>query len=283
MVKPLLFSKYSGCGNDFILVDNRNLNFPVHDHIYIQKLCDRRLGIGADGLILLESSHISDFKMRIFNSDGKEAEMCGNGLRCLVHFANRLRMPKKSLIHHYSIETKAYISEAYIKNGVVTALMPDPKEMSQIVLEVNALPKKQLQLHKINTGVPHVVLFTEELEHIDISAIGSEIRYHPSFFPYGTNVNFANHLKDNDCIDNSFFEVRTYERGVEGETLACGTGATAVAIATHYQFGAKSPIKIQTRSKEIITIEFDCEGGRIHNVKMTGDAKHLFDGIFVAN
>lgn len=256
------FSKYTGCGNDFILIDNRLAIFPHREKALIQELCQRTSGIGADGIVLLEASKKADFKMRIFNSDGSEAEMCGNGIRCLLKFVHELGFPRKM----YTIETMKKILQATFMGEDISIQMGLPTDMSWD-LEI-PLKQQSYVLHHLNTGVPHAVLFVKNIETIDVRQIGGEIRHHPLFSPRGVNVTFA------QIEPKGTLSVRTFERGVEDETFACGTGATAAALASAHKYGLRSPIQVQTRSKEILEIGFSSPG----NVTLTGAAKLVFRG-----
>lgn len=254
------FSKYSGCGNDFIVIDNRSGNFPVSCRQYIRFLCHRRVGIGADGVLLLESSTQAEFRMRIFNSDSSEAKMCGNGIRCLMKFIARLHPD----ITAATIETAAGLMAASIKRGAVQIAMPEPGKMETVLLEGS-------RCYHLDTGVPHLVCFTEDLEGVDLAEIGPKLRHHPQFSPAGANVNFAS-------ITPQGIRYRTYERGVEEETLACGTGAVAVALVASQINGTPSPVAVITSLGQKIEISFQ-KGEKIDQVKMVGPADHIFDGI----
>ena len=205
------FYKYQGTGNDFVMIDNRNDFFPKSNTKLIENLCDRRFGIGADGLILLENDNSTDFRMVYYNSDGNESSMCGNGGRCLVAFAKKLEVINNNAtfiatdgLHHASIDT----------DGIVSLQMKDVDEV-----------KIDDEYVFLNTGSPHHVTLVTDLEEYDVKTNGAAIRYSDLYGKAGSNVNFVNQLADNH------FRIRTYERGVEDETLSCGTGATATAIA----------------------------------------------------
>jgi len=253
------FAKYHGAGNDFILVDDRVLKFPVADEAFIVHMCQHRLGIGADGLILLQPSELADFRMRIFNADGKEAEMCGNGLRCLVDFIRQDGFKLREV----SIETQGRIVQCTWKGDKISV---DLGSYEQYGKPVKIEP---YTLHMVNTGVPHAVAFVETLEHPQFTAVASKIRSHPALGPEGANVNFA-----------QFYEgkiyTRTYERGVEDETLACGTGAAAVAIAAVQKYGLKNPVCIVPASQEELFVEVHSD--RVH---LLGQATLVFIGSIV--
>lgn len=264
---PLSFSKYSGCGNDFVLVDNRSSFFPLHDVQLIQHLCQRRDGIGADGIILLEQSQTADYRMRILNSDGSEAEMCGNGIRCLMRFITKLDPTVTSCL----IQTAERIIPLELDGELIKASVGSPTDI-QWHLPIDLIDG-ELSAHFLNTGVPHCVVFVRNIDDIDIASRGPFLRRHLHFGHKGTNVNFA-------CNIDGNYHYRTWERGVEGETAACGTGAIAVACAAAFLHNLSSPITIFTHSKQPLHISFDDYSSFI-NVDMTGPAIHLFDGIWI--
>lgn len=267
-MQNLVFSKYSGCGNDFILVDNRDMSFPSTNHFLISKLCQRQFGIGADGLILLENSDsAAGFRMRIFNSDGSEAEMCGNGIRCLLKFIRQLGFKEQS----YTIQTmQRQFKVSFVEDEIIVE-MGSPKD---IQWNLKLLIDDELKnVHFMDTGVPHAVLFVEDIENVDVPFLGPKIRYHSKFAPKGANVNFVKPISSDSIL------IRTYERGVEQETLACGTGATASAIAAAKYWGFKSPIKVYLQSKEILKIGFDLDTSPISSVTLTGPARFIFQGV----
>ena len=266
----IAFSKYAGCGNDFIMIDNRSSFFPIQNQEFINKLCQRCTGIGADGLILLESSVSADFKMRIFNADGKETEMCGNGIRCLFKFIQELGFKENK----YTIETMHRCLVLIGKEDNVCVEMGNPVDMRwNLSLSNRAI---DVPIHFLNTGVPHAVFFTNSLESLDMFQIGKELRHHEAFAPLGANVNAASF----DAQGNMM--IRTYERGVENETLACGTGATAAAIAAARIKGIKSPVKVYPRSKEVLEVGFRMTGDAVTDVTLTGPATLIFKGMFQA-
>lgn len=256
------FSKYSGCGNDFILFDNRSNQFPDPSPFLISRLCHRQNGIGADGVILLESSKVCHLKMRIFNSDGTEAEMCGNGIRCLAKF-----MKEKGIQgHQFTIETMCRNLTVSTENENVAVEMGDPKELRWNI------PIETFYAHHLDTGVPHAVIFCSDVNAIEIQKWGPSIRHHPLFAPRGANANFA-HLDKSGTI-----HLRTFERGVENETLACGTGATATALAAAQMHQLSSPIQVQVKSGEVLTIDFKKSENGFKNIRMIGPANFIFSG-----
>jgi diaminopimelate epimerase len=263
------FSKYQGCGNDFILIDNRDAAFSIPHPQFVLKICHRQLGIGADGLILLEESQKADFKMRILNSDGSEAEMCGNGIRCLLKFIEDLGEPHSS----YIIETKYDKLKVAHQEAKVSVVMPFPKEVHWSI----NLPIEETHVlcHYLDTGVPHVVIFMDDIDAIDLKTYAPQIRHHCAFAPRGVNVNIAKTDRQGQVW------VRTFERGVEQETLACGTGAIAAAVAAAHQYSMPSPIAVRTRSKETLEIALDSDHPHASSLTMTGPARKIYQGTFL--
>lgn len=268
-MREISFSKYSGCGNDFLLIDNRDLSFPSSEKKLIQRLCHRPEGVGADGIVLLETSQVADFKMRIFNADGSEAEMCGNGLRCLKQFIREQGIYQSPL----SIETMQRILQVEMSHDHVKASMGNP---SSIKLGINlSVESTNYIVHYLDTGVPHIIHFVDDVESVEVNALGSKLRFHPLFAPKGANANFA------QITGPSSLRLRTYERGVEQETLACGTGATAAAIISSILHQLIAPVRVETRSGQSLTIDFSIdENNQITNVTQSGPATYHFKGSF---
>lgn len=264
-MKPIPFYKMSGSGNDFMIIDNREKVVDInHLNEFIAKICRRKMSVGADGFILIDTSDQADFSWHFYNSDGGRAEMCGNGARCAARFAFLNGIAAKKM----SFETDAGILIAQITDDRVKIKMPDPAELRlDYQIEVEAGP---LAINSINTGVPHVVILSEDVEGIDVVERGREIRSHRAFAPAGTNVNFISIKQDNTIA------IRTYERGVENETLACGTGAIAGALVIASQFKTESPIRICTRSGEFLTIYFKVVDGFYGDIYLEGDARVIY-------
>jgi diaminopimelate epimerase len=253
----LLFYKYQGAGNDFIMVDNRTLTFPKNNQAIINKLCDRRFGIGADGLILLENSKSYDFKMIYFNADGKEGTMCGNGGRCIVAFAKQLQI----IDTETTFEATDGTHFATVKDDLISLQMMD----------INAIEIYDTHTF-LNTGSPHHITFQENINAINVKKEGAKIRYGKPYFNEGTNVNFV------EQTDKNTFKMRTYERGVEDETLACGTGATAVAIAANKLNKTKdNHVKLSVLGGNL-EVSFTKEKDVYKNVFLTGPAVNVFKG-----
>lgn len=252
----LSFVKYQGAGNDFILIDDRACSFSCFDFQWIQKLCDRRVGIGADGLILLQLDQTADFKMRIFNSDGHEADKCGNGLRCLARFIEDLGFAKKN----YQIAVGSGRAEiGFEKDSIVVDM--GSAEAPRVNIPTDVGP-----VHFIHTGVPHVVQFVDDVEAIDLPTFGHYLRHHPQFSPHGTNVNVVSFVSD------GALRARTFERGVEGETLACGTGAVAIAAMAKKLYGLPMPLCLHFKGGKLLIDESE---GRF---KMAGPAVRVYSG-----
>jgi diaminopimelate epimerase len=260
------FTKMSGSGNDFILIDHRE-HFLEEDRLkdLVQKVCRRRVSVGADGLILIERSKNADFKWRFYNADGSEAEMCGNGGRCAARFAHLKGIAGPSL----KFETLAGILSATVDGKRVKLEMTKPFGLK---LDETLLVGRGKEVFSfINTGVPHAVLFREDLEKLDIVKIGRAIRRHSHFAPAGTNVNFVRVEKGNQL------SVRTYERGVEDETLACGTGVVASALIAAFKGLVKSPVSIKTRGGEVLTVYFEIEGKEVKKVFFEGEVHMIYE------
>lgn len=264
-MEQIKFYKMNGCGNDFIIIDNRDRVVDKFDlKNFISNVCRRKISAGADGLILVENSETVDFKWRFFNSDGSTAEMCGNGARCVARFAhlNKIAGPEMSF------ETDAGIVHAQVIENDVKIKMTDPSYFkTDYTLE---LENSSLNISSINTGVPHVVIAVDEIENVEVVKVGREIRFHDIFAPAGTNVNFVSVQKDD------FLSIRTYERGVEDETLACGTGAVAGAIVMADKTEIESPVKVMTRSGKYLYIYYEKTQGKYCNIYLEGDARLIY-------
>jgi diaminopimelate epimerase len=255
-MKIIGFNKYQGAGNDFIIIDNRNSIFNPDDAVLIKQLCDRRFGIGADGLILINKKPEFDFEMVYFNADGYIGSMCGNGGRCAADFAvksgiagNKLRFVAADGIH-----------DAVSEDELIRLKMNDVNEIRSVAGN-----------YFLNTGSPHYVVFSGDLNNFDVFNEGKKIRWSEDFQPGGTNVNFVE-------PENNGIYVRTFERGVEDETLSCGTGVTASAIASvlsgHF---VSSPVNVRTRGGNL-KVEFNVTGNHITDIWLTGPATFVFEG-----
>lgn len=261
------FYKMSGCGNDFIVIDNRNGVVQAPDiQAFTSKICKRAMSAGADGLILLEEDTDFDFQWQFFNSDGSVAEMCGNGARCAARFAYLHGIAGREM----TFKTLAGPIHAVVEEPGVRLKMTDPEELAaESALDVNG---ETIQTISINTGVPHVVITVDDIEAVDVLGLGRRIRYHKRYEPAGTNVNFISPEPEN------LLAIRTYERGVENETLACGTGAVAAAIVWESQNKVASPIRLKVRSGGVLTIHFNKQNNRYTDVYLEGDARIIYTG-----
>jgi len=263
---PIPFFKMNGCGNDFILIDNRAERVTSDPAAFCRSVCRRKLSVGADGLILIEASDTFDFQWQFYNADGSRAEMCGNGARCAARFAHLLGIAGQNMV----FRTDAGPIEAQMCGEQVKIKMTPPSNCRMAVdIETSVGPRT---VSSINTGVPHVVLETEHLAEADIVPLGREIRRHGQFAPSGTNVNFIETKAGNRL------HVRTYERGVEDETLACGTGCVAAALVTALRWQWSSPVPVVTRGGGILTIYFQKDGDRFQDVFLEGDARIVYTG-----
>jgi diaminopimelate epimerase len=253
-------SKYAGCGNSFLLIDKRD-GSSLPDLSWIVDACKQE---GVDGVIFLEKSQKANYKMRIFNSDASEAEMCGNGLRCLGRFIEEKGEKRK----RFTVESLFGIHSIELLNGQVKIQLGTPRHVER-QFSLN-LKDGTETISSLDTGVPHAVLFVTDLESVDVAGIGEQVRHHPYFFPRGTNANFV------AKTDEQRIALRTFERGVEAETLACGTGAAASAIAASWKWGMKSPIEVKTRSGEHLIVEFQTDSqGNICNLTQQGPVSKL--------
>jgi diaminopimelate epimerase len=262
----LRFTKMDGAGNDFILIDNRAGDVHLNRN-QIARLCDRHRGIGADGVLLLENpSNHADFRMRYFNADGGEAEMCGNGARCFARFAQKMAGAEEKL----SFETPAGVISAELAGDLVTLRMTEPTDL-RLGVPLSLGSQKRV-VHFINSGVPHVVVPVAQVGDVDVPREGSTIRHHEMFSPKGANVNFIE-KRGPDKI-----AVRTYERGVEDETLACGTGVVASALIFAATENVKEPITVIARGGDELRVAFERTDKQFRNVALTGPAEFVFEG-----
>ena len=261
------------------MIDNRKKAIKDAKR-FAAEVCPQHVGIGADGVLLIEPSKKTDFFMRIINADGSEAEACGNGYRCIGLYAHKLLGFKKSM----RVETIAGTIAIEVGKDRIRAKMADPSEYREkIEIGLNVSPpiltfprgggkEKTLRAAFINTGVPHVIIFAEGLDQVKVKELGSSIRYHEIFKPKGTNVNFV------EVIGRDFLSIRTYERGVEDETLACGTGTVASAIVANLTGRADAPVRVKTRSGEVLIVDFERNKNQVRNVFLEGTAKFVFEG-----
>lgn len=250
------FYKYQGAGNDFVMIDNRDGNFPVNKET-IEKICDRNFGIGADGLILLENDSETDFRMVYFNSDGNESTMCGNGGRCIVRFAHDLDVTNENMTFN-AIDG---LHHAVVDGETIRLRMIDIKEVED-----------HDRYLFMNTGSPHHVEFVDNVQNVDVYNRGKKIRNGAPYFETGSNINFV------EVLPNQTLKIRTYERGVEDETLACGTGITAAAIASYIRgFVKDNVISIEALGGKL-SVNFDEKNNTFENIWLNGPAVRVFEG-----
>jgi diaminopimelate epimerase len=270
MKRRMHFTKMNGAGNDFVVLDNRAGKLQL-DRAAISRMCDRHRGVGADGVLVVEpAQNGGDFRMRYYNSDGGEAEMCGNGARCFARFAGRLANGGGNHGGQIRFETMAGVISAELLGDDVRLAMSAPHS-TQLNKQLD-LAGQSHTIHSINTGVPHAVVFVQDLDGFDLGKYGAALRFHPHFAPKGTNANFAMEQ------DRQTIVVRTYERGVENETLACGTGVVASALVFHELTGAASPIRVKVKGGELLEVGFKTQPGGFSHVTLTGPAEFVFEG-----
>lgn len=262
----LRFTKMNGAGNDFVMIDNRAGEVRLRAE-QIVRICDRHSGVGADGILLLEKgSNGADFRMRYYNRDGGEAEMCGNGARCFARFANKIANAPAKI----SFQTPAGLIRGELHGELVTLQMSEPKDLQlNVGLEVEG---EDAKVHYINSGVPHVVIPVARVDVVNVYERGRALRRHEKFAPAGANVNFIEKAGPKKIL------VRTYERGVEDETMACGTGVVASALVFAATEKVDGPISVTVQSGSELSVDFKRAGERFTNVTLTGPAEFAFEG-----
>ncbi len=260
------FIKAEGAGNDFIIVDSENLASFDNIGRLAKVLCSRKRSIGADGLLIFDASKSCDFKMRIFNPDGQEVSMCGNGARCLSLYAHQ----KKGLKSNLCLETRAGFLQTEVNGNIIRLKMPEPESIKMdFILKID---NKKIKVDFINCGVPHVVCFVDNVDNYDVVGIGRKIRYHKEFQPEGTNADFI------EILNERSIKLRVYERGVEDETLSCGTGAVASSLIAAKKGKVNPPVNVQTRSGQILKIYFDIVGDLFKNIYLEGECNLVYEG-----
>jgi diaminopimelate epimerase len=267
--RAIRFWKLEGAGNDFLGLDGRLGGFKLNRK-KITDLCDRRRGVGADGVLVVEKPKRrgADFRMRYYNSDGGEAEMCGNGARCFALLARAVSGRKGNVLR---IQTQAGLVTLQIRGQEVQVSMTEPTKL-RLGKKVVVAGRKVV-VDFLNTGVPHAVMFVRSVRSVDVAQLGRAIRYHSAFAPSGTNVNFVEIGRGNRI------HVRTYERGVEGETLACGTGVVASSILSNLRRGLRSPILVTTRGGDHLRVGFSMVNGQARKVTLQGPARIVYTGV----
>jgi diaminopimelate epimerase len=276
-MEKISFTKMSGAGNDFIVL--KDIPGLKPEPVLIKKLCDRRNGIGADGVIVISGSDKADFHMQYYNSDGYPGSLCGNGARCAIKYAYSEGFANKKSVNFLSGDTD-YTGEVLEEERIRFNLKPPEKIKENIFIE---LANKKLKVSYADTGSPHAVVWLNEvsdyfgtkysLNEIPVEGLGKEIRHNSEFSPGGTNVNFISY-------DGKKLDIRTFERGVEAETLACGTGSVAAAIILFLEKKVEPPVTLITRSGEELEVNFSFRADRFSDVSLTGPAKIIFTGEF---
>ncbi len=261
------FWKMHGAGNDFVLVDDRQGEFPSHDHEWLAGVARRRTGVGCEGIIMIQPSRTSDFRMRFFNPDGGEVEMCGNGARCVARLAHEIGAAPARM----TIETVAGQLTAEMTGERVRLTMTPPKDWR--LNRMLAMPDGPLAYGFVNSGVPHAVIRVDNLDAVNVAVTGAAIRRHADFAPAGTNVNFI------AAVDAHTLKIRTYERGVEAETLACGTGMVAAAIVAGRIGLVQSPVTMNCASGDRLEVAYSLRGETPEQVTLLGPAEHVFQGV----
>jgi diaminopimelate epimerase len=263
----LEFTKMNGAGNDFLLLDGRSRN-PHLAREQVVRLCDRHRGVGADGVMVLVpcASGKADWAWKFFNSDGSDATMCGNGARCFARYVQRLTGAE----HPLTFETGAGVIKAGFRGELVTIGLTAPHDW-RLNLSM-PLRSGATVVHSVNTGVPHAVLFVPDADLAMVSDTGAEVRHHAVFAPKGTNVNFV------QVLGPDLIRVRTFERGVEGETLACGTGVTASALVSACVHGLHPPVRVRVQGGDTLEVGFNQQGHDFTDVCLTGPADFAFEG-----
>jgi diaminopimelate epimerase len=260
------FWKMHGAGNDFILVDDRALTFPSSDTVWLARVAARRTGVGCEGIILIQPSDKASFRMRFFNPDGSEVEMCGNGARCVARLAHEIGAAPADM----TIDTVAGILKAAVAGELVRLHMIPPKDWQ--LDKTLTLMRKKISYSFVNSGVPHAVVTVKDLAACNVQALGSGIRYHKDFAPRGTNANFI------AVTGPQSLHVRTYERGVEAETLACGTGIVAGALIAVRLGKVRPPVSVTAASGDVLTVDFRPTKDGAENITLVGPAVHVFKG-----
>lgn len=267
-MNAIRFAKMTGAGNDFMVINNRENQIPALKPDWIARVCARRLSVGADGLMLLSAAETADFTMQYFNADGSAAAMCGNGGRCIARFAVLLGLCQEGQDIRFRTPSGEYV--ARVIGDQVRLSLPLPRKIkTDIALRLSG---GERQADFLDMGVPHAVFFSTQVEAEPVLRLGREARRHPAFAPEGANVNFA------QILDEHRLRLRTYERGVEDETLACGTGAAAAALLAARRGSVKSPVDVETRSRAVLSLDFTLQGDGFTDITQTGEARLVYWG-----
>ena len=269
-MRKVAFTKMHGAGNDFVLIDDRDGTFPAHDHILLAMMASRRTGIACEGVILVQKSNVADFRMEFFNPDGTVADLCGNGSRCVAAFAREIGAVKSSAM---TFETRAGLVDAEVAPGgaSVKVWMPEPRNR-RYGLQVKA-DGQMVTGDYVEVGVPHFVVHSANVPSLDVDGLGRALRLADEFAPNGTNVDFIQPLPPHKAI------LRTYERGVEAESGACGTGAVAAAVAAVETKKLSLPVAIRTSEGYTLTVDGDWRRAKATGFTLTGPVKKVFEGV----
>jgi diaminopimelate epimerase len=266
MQHTIEFIKASGAGNDFVLIDNWDGSLKVNQADLAIAFSSRPFGVGADGLLVLERSTTAGFQMRYYNADGSYGGMCGNGGRCIARFAYLRGHVQETM----TFEALDHIYTAQVKGEDVLLKMKPPGDFRpEVKVELGG---KTMLAQFVNTGSPHAIFIMDDVDNVDVNGLGRAVRYHPEFQPAGTNVNFVR------VLDDQSIQIRTYERGVENETLACGTGSVASAIIAHLSEGVHQPVRVRVRSGEDLIVHLETSNGKVTDASLEGSAHILFSG-----
>lgn len=267
MSAKIPFWKMHGAANDFIVVDDRALAFPAHDAAWLRAIMARRTGVGSEGVLLIQPSDRAHFRMRFFNPDGGEVDMCGNGARCIARLAFELGVAPSPM----TFETGAGLVRAEILSDGVRLTMTTPRDWRLGgELEIDG---RTLRYDFVNSGVPHAVVHVDDLDAVDVARLGAAIRNHPAFAPKGTNANFIK------VTGPQSISVRTYERGVEAETLACGTGIVASGLIAGKLGLVEPPVRVRAASGDELTVDYRLTPEGAEDVTLAGPAVHVFEGV----
>ena len=268
-MRNIAFTKMHGAGNDFVLIDDRAETFPVHDHILLAMLAAPRTGVACEGVILLQKSSVADFRMVFFNPDGTEADLCGNGARCVAAFAREIGVVKTPAM---TFETRAGLVDAEVsENGAVKVWMPEPKNR-RYGLQVK-VGDRFVAGDYVEAGVPHFIVPCENIASVDVEGLGRALRLSDAFAPNGTNVDFVQFIPAHKAL------IRTYERGVEAESGACGTGAVATAVVAVETKKMSLPIHVRTAQGYTLTVDGDWRHAKSTGFTLTGPVKKVFEGV----
>ena len=267
-MRRIAFTKMHGAGNDFVLIDDRTETFPVHDHILLAMLAAPRTGIACEGVILLQKSSVADFRMVFFNPDGTEADLCGNGARCVAAFAREIGAVRAPAM---TFETRAGLVDAEVSaNGAVKVWMPEPKNR-RYGLQVK-VGDRFVAGDYVEAGVPHFIVPCENIASVDVEGLGRALRLSDAFAPNGTNVDFVQFIPAHKAL------IRTYERGVEAESGACGTGAVATAVVAVETKKMSLPVHVRTSQGYTLTVDGDWRHAKSTGFTLTGPVKKVFEG-----